>query len=69
MSLNRLLPKASKNNAEKAHDQLLYTVMVEWGWSWSQLQETPLPVLLRLLREDKRVKKLKAKQNKKNGSR
>jgi len=65
MNLNRLFPNSQKNKEEEQFNNLLYIVMVEWGWSYEEFIKTPIPLLNRLLKTHERVKKEEARANRK----
>lgn len=60
MNFNKLLPKVVKNKSENEFNNMLYLFLTEFGWTWEQFVNTPIPVVLRILRTHK-------KKNKKNG--
>lgn len=64
MSLSRLLPKSAAKKSENKLDDALYLIMVDWGWSWRDIKETPLPIILRLFKAHERREKQKRKQQK-----
>lgn len=64
MSLHRLLPNASKNIDEENLNNILYLCMAEWGWSWDDFRNTPLPVLLTLLKTHNKVQKERQRKQK-----
>lgn len=65
MNFNKLLPKSTQNKKNHELDIILYLFMVEFGWSYEDFKNTPIPILFRLLQEHKRVKEMEHKANKK----
>ena len=65
MSLHRLLPHASAKAAKEKYDTLIYIITVKWGWSWDQLVNTPVPVILTVLKQWQKEQQAIKKQNKK----
>lgn len=65
MNLNKLLPNASRNKSENNYDSLLYLFLVDFGWTYDKFLVTPIPVIMRLLKQHKKVKEAEAKANKK----
>lgn len=65
MSLHKLLPNSAKNKNKKSFDALLQIILVEWGWSYRDFQDTPVSVILVCLREWE-AKKTKEQQRLKN---
>jgi len=65
MDFGRLFPKSAKRKDEDQFNNLLYIVMVQWGWSYEDFIKTPIPLLNRLLKTHERVKKEEARASKK----
>jgi hypothetical protein len=65
MNLNKLLPKSSKQSAENDVDDLLYIILVVWGWDYETFKNTPIPIILRVLRAYNKMKRAEAKAHKK----
>ena len=65
MNLSRLLPNAAKNVNEEKVNNILYLCLTEWGWSWDQFINTPIPVLMRLFKKHEEVQKEQKKKSKK----
>ena len=60
-NLSRLFPKSSQKKQEEYINNLLYTTLVEWGWSYDDFLNTPLWVINRLIKKHNEV------MDKKNG--
>jgi len=65
MDLNKILKNASVNKTEENFNVLLYIALVEWGWSWEQFKNTPIPIFQRCLNQHKKIKENEEKQLKK----
>lgn len=65
MNLNELLPQASNKKKKKSVDYLLYIILVEWKWSWEDFSNTPLPIVLSLLKIHEEISKKSKKAKKK----
>jgi len=59
---NRLIPNAAKKKREQRFNNLLYIVLVEWGWDYETFLKTPIPILNRCFQ----VHNEKIKQQNKN---
>ena len=55
--IENILKKAINNREFENFEHTLYVIMVEWGWSYEQFQETPIPVLMSLLKTHHKVNK------------
>lgn len=64
-SLAQLFPNASKKKQDDKLNDVLYIAMVDWGWSYKQFCETPIPIVMRLLKTHDKVKKAEQKAAKK----
>ena len=62
MMLGKLLPNAHKNKLNISLNTLLYTVFVDWGWSYEQFCNTPIPIVMRLLKKHTEIKKKNTKK-------
>lgn len=67
MSLDQLLPKAAENKQDKHFDSILYFFLHDCGWSYDTFINTPIPVIMRMLRQHEAEIKKKAKAEKKKG--
>jgi hypothetical protein len=65
MDLVKLFPKSTKRKQDEKYINLFYITMVEWGWSYTHLIETPIPVLNLLLKKHKEIKEAEKRANKK----
>lgn len=59
--LHKLFPNVSKKKTDDNINNILYLCMVEFGWSWDQFQNTPIPIIKRLMKTHEKI----AKKNKK----
>ncbi len=60
---NRLFPEAAKKKQEDKLDNILYIILVEWGWDYKTFQETPIPIIIRVLNKWNEIKKKEAKKS------
>jgi len=44
-NFQRLLPNATKKKQQEVYDNVLYIILVEWGWSYEDFLNTPLVVI------------------------
>jgi len=65
MDLGKLFPNSTKRKQEDKFNNLLYLCLVDWGWSYNQFLETPIPVLNRLLKKHKEITDKQEKATKK----
>jgi hypothetical protein len=65
MKLNNLFPKSTKNKIRQKEDDLLYIILVEWGWDYETFLKTPIPIIMRILKAYNKIKKTEAKAYKK----
>ena len=65
MDLSRILKNSANNKKGDNINNLLYVVLVEWGWSYEDFKKTPIPILQRLLKKHKSVIEKQNKANKK----
>ena len=59
---NRLFPNTAKKKLEQRFNNLLYIVLVEWGWDYEIFLKTPIPIMIRCFQ----VHNEKIKQQNKN---
>jgi len=64
MDLSRILPNSAKNKQEDGNNAILYLFLVEFGWSYEQFINTPVPVVFRLMKYHKYVKEQERKNSK-----
>jgi hypothetical protein len=64
MDLTKLFPNSAKKKNDDKYINMFYITMVEWGWSYSQLLETPIPMLNLLLKKHMEVTKKNNKKGK-----
>lgn len=60
--LHNLFPNVSKKKSENNLDNILYLCMVEFGWSYEDFLNTPIPVIRRIIKKHNQINK---KHNKK----
>jgi hypothetical protein len=58
------LPTAAKNKLKQKEDTILHIVLTEWGWSYQEFLETPIPVFFRVWKKDQDLKKEQSKKSK-----
>lgn len=63
MNLNNILPNAANRVSKTKHDAIIYIATVKWGWTWQQFLDTPIPVIMILLRQWQKEQKELNKQN------
>lgn len=56
-NFNKLFPNTIKKRQQEGEDALLYIFIVEMGMDYETFINTPLPILLRLLRVYEKIKK------------
>ena len=64
MDLKHLLPNSTNRKKGKSADYLMYVMLVEWGWSWNDLDNIPLPLVFKMFRVWKEIKEKERKASK-----
>lgn len=64
MDLSRLLPNSTNRKKEQSADYLMYVMLVEWGWSWDDLDKIPLPLVFKMFKVWKEIKERERKARK-----
>lgn len=61
--IEQILQRATGNKAFQDFEMTMYVILVEWGWSYKEFQETPIPVIMMLLKQHAKINKAKKKKN------
>jgi hypothetical protein len=65
MNLSKILPNSTKTEINESGDELLYIILVEWGWDYETYLETPIPIIMRTLKVHNSIKKAELRAHKK----